>query len=182
MPAPLHWSHDVLASLRDASGTSLIFEHFGPFGHDVAERLLRTAEAASLASDDPLPLRKRLVMVLAEGSENLHLHVPAEHRASSFMVLLRTIHGYSVIVGNALPQADAQALLSRVGELNALDDALLKRVYIDVLTNGQRTQHGGAGLGMLAMARRSLRPLVARTLPLDDGSSYFMLELVITLS
>lgn len=179
MPVDYHWAHAVLSGLRAAPGTSVIFEHFGPLDQDVVGRLLESADATSRASNDPMPVRKRLITVLTEGSENTHRHVRSEHRSSSFVVLAQSPEGYRLAVGNALPHEAAKDLQGRVETLNKLDDPALKEGYMEVLSNGLRTKNGGAGLGMWAMARRSTRPMLAWTLPLDAASAYFVLELAI---
>jgi hypothetical protein len=60
-----------------------------------------------------------------------------------------------------------------------MDEGDLRVHYMKLLANDGRTERGGAGLGLLTMARKSARPMVARTLPRDDDSAYFALELAV---
>ena len=46
-----------------------------------------------------------------------------------------------------------------------------------VLSNDGRTNHGGAGLGLLTMARRSTRPIVFLRTTLDATTAFAVLQL-----
>jgi len=174
-----HWSVAVSASLKEEVGSAVVFEHQGPLDHTVVETLLATAEEASLAARDAVALRKRLFNVLVEGLDNMRLHAGDDHRESAFAMLVDTPSGYRLLMGNALPVATAALLAHRVGILNEMDEADLREYYMKLLSNDARTERGGAGLGLLTMARKSARPMLARTLPRDVGSAYFALELAV---
>ena len=73
----------------------------------------------------------------------------------------------------------ARLLTHRVGILNEMDEGDLRQHYMKLLANDGRTERGGAGLGLLTMARKSARPMVVRTLPRDGDSAYFALELAV---
>lgn len=174
-----HWSAPVAAPLKKEAGSAVVFEHHGPMDHSVVETLLAKAEEASIAARDAVALRKRLFNVLVEGLDNMRLHAGEDHRESAFAVLVDTPAGYRLLMGNALPVATAALLTHRVGILNEMDEADLREHYMRLLSNDSRTERGGAGLGLLTMARKSARPMVARTLPRDGGSAYFALELAV---
>ncbi|MEO8591284.1 MAG: DUF6272 family protein [Flavobacteriales bacterium] len=143
------------------------------------EALLATAEEASLSLRDAVSMRKRLFNVLVEGLDNIRLHASEDHRESIFAVLVDTPAGYKLLMGNALPVAMAALLTHRVGVLNEMDEADLREYHLKLLANDGRTERGGAGLGLLTMARKSARPMVTHTFPRDEGSAYFALELAV---
>ena len=155
----------------------VVFEHRGAVDPDVVQHLLGIAESASLGASDPVPLRKRLFNVLVEGLENVHRHVADEHRSTPWAMLVRVGNGYRISIGNAMPVAMAALLTYRVGILNEMDEVDLKDHYKLLLANDSRTERGGAGLGLLTMARKSALPMVARSYPMDDRTAYLFLEL-----
>ena len=174
-----HWSVPVAGPLKEGVDSAVVFEHQGPLDHGVVESLLAAAERASLEARDAVSLRKRLFNVLVEGLDNMRLHAGEEHCESAFAVLVNTPAGYRLLMGNALPLAMAALLTHRVGILNEMDESDLRQYYMKLLANDGRTERGGAGLGLLTMARKSARPMVARTLPRDGDSAYFALELAV---
>jgi hypothetical protein len=156
-----------------------IFQHEGPIDHDVVQNALKLAEAASLDANDAVSVRKRLFNVLVEGLENVHNHAVNGHKASAFALLTRTHDAYRLAMGNSMPVATAALMSHRIDVLNAMDDHDLKEHYMKMLGNESRTERGGAGLGLLTIARKSQRPIVVRTAQLNGDSVYFVQELVI---
>jgi len=170
----------IAAQFQAELGAELVFEHRGAVDSDVVQRLLGMAETASLSAGDPVPLRKRLFNVLVEGLENVHRHVAEEHLTTPWAVLVRVPDGYRISIGNAMPVAMAALLTYRVGILNEMDGTDLKEHYRLLLSNEARTERGGAGLGLLTMARKCALPMVARCYPMDERTSYLMLELTVS--
>jgi hypothetical protein len=174
-----HWSSPIAARVTAGEGRAVLFEHQGPVDHDVVQGLLALAEERSVELLDPLPLRKRLFNVLVEGLENLHHHSLDEHKSTAWAMAVRLEQGYHLAFGNAMPVAMAALLSHRVEVLNEMSEADLKAHYMRLLANDARTERGGAGLGLLTMARKSDRPLLTAQLPLDAHSTYFVLEMTV---
>ena len=60
--------------------------------------------------------------------------------------------------------------------LNEMDEADLKEHYLKLLSNSARSEHGGAGLGLLTMARKSAKPIVVRTARLCSMAAFLIME------
>ncbi len=145
--------------------------------HDAVQLLVTAAETASLGSEDGMVQRKRLINVLVEGLENLHHHTLQSHKELAFAMLVRDHRGYHMAFGNAVPLATAALLTHRVAILNEMDEVDLKEHYLRLLSNDSRSDHGGAGLGLLTMARKSLKPILTSTCSLCPVSAFFAMEL-----
>lgn len=174
---PGHWSEAVLSPLMQGEAAGLVFEHRGPVDPTILQGLLGRAEEASIGAGDAVTLRKRLFNVLVEGLENVHHHTLSDERNTAFAVLLDKSDGYRLIMGNALPVATAALIAQRVEVLNQMDEADIREHFLKLLANDGRTDHGGAGLGLITMARKSTRPMVVHVLPRDERSAYLALEL-----
>ncbi|MBK7384976.1 MAG: hypothetical protein IPI81_16815 [Flavobacteriales bacterium] len=173
---PGHWSELVLSSLKEGGGRGVVFHHQGPVDPEVLRALLGAAEEASIRAGDGVGMRKRLFNILVEGLENVLRHTTQDKRSTAFAVLLDTDEGYRLLLGNALPVATAALLTQRVAILNEMDEADLREHFLKFLANDARTDQGGAGLGLITMARKSARPMVAHVLPCDEFTAYFALE------
>lgn len=156
-----------------------MFHHQGDIDHVKLRALLDRAEEASVWAGDTVALRKRLVNVLVEALENMHRHAPREHRDTAFAILVEHGDGYRMMMGNAIPAATAALLVHRVSILNEMEEVDLKEHFLRLLANDARTDRGGAGLGLITMARKSARPMVPHTLPRDGSTAYFALELAV---
>ena len=158
-------------------GGRVVFHHYGQLDAARLEDLLAAAESSSVQAKDELKARKRLYSVLVEGLDNMHLHAEEQHRDSSFALLVEYEEGYRSIMGNALPAATAVRISHRVSVLNDMSEAELKEHFLKLLANDGRTENGGAGLGLVTIARKTERPIVAHLLPKDEHTAYFALEL-----
>lgn len=171
-----HWSADTLLPLPGVIGSHLVFAHYGPIEHAVKERLIRRLEEHSLSSCDPLTMRKRLFNALCEGVDNLVLHTEPESRPSCFVALLRDREAYHLYLGNHVPSSTAQMLLHRVEMLDGMSEADLRECFLKLLANDGRTNRGGAGLGLLTMARKSSR-MRAHTSTMTSSHAQMIIEL-----
>ena len=157
----------------------MVFEHHGPMEPATLHILLAKAEEASLAAGDGVGLRKRLFNVLVEGLENMQRHAIEPHRESGIAVLVDRGDGYRLLLGNALPVASAALLVHRVGVLNEMEEVDLKEHFLKLLANDGRTDRGGAGLGLITMARKSAKPMLVHSVPKDEHTAYFALEIAV---
>ena len=62
---------------------------------------------------------------------------------------------YNVLVANYLTLDYIPTLKARLDKINNLDKEGLRSYYKEVLNNGQYSVHGGGGLGMIDIARKS---------------------------
>lgn len=171
-----HWSQGEGLGLAAEAGVSVVFHHTGEIDHGTLQSLVDQAEAWSLDAGDSVVTRKRLLNVLVEALENLRVHAPAEFIATVFARLHAEDGSYRLYVGNALHSATAEVLQHRIEVLNAMDDAELKEHFLRLLSHDARTERGGAGLGLITMARKAHRPLLMSTFQRDHGTRYLVLQ------
>lgn len=179
VPDQAHWSAPHVARVVVRAAAEVLFLHQGAVDHSVVERLLARAERWCMEDGAPVGVRKRLFNVLVEALENLHHHALDEHRSGTWAALLRTADAYIVLIGNPVPQTTALLLQNRIDILNDMDEETLKQHYLTLLANEGRTERGGAGLGLLTMARKSQRPIGLVTEVVDEGTARVVMELLV---
>lgn len=175
------WLEEARARALADPAATMVFAFHGVIGHDQVQALLEQAEAQSLAAGDAMPLRKRMMNVLVEGLENVTHHALPSHQEVSFALLTREQGCYRLVFGNAVPLAMAALISHRVGILNEMDEADLKEHYLKLLANTARSEHGGAGLGLLTMARKSIKPIEVRTERICPEAAVLTMELRVCL-
>ena len=100
--------------------------------------------------------------------------------SATVVVARRGDSHYSVLAGNIIESEDGAALVSRINQLAAMDNAELKAAYKKQLRAPR--SHGdasGAGLGLLDVARKSSEPLSCHLVDTRDGKSFFSLLAVV---
>ena len=132
-------------------------------------------------------IKKKVYNVLVECLQNLYHHmdevdasaVGDKTRAAIFMIG-RVDAEYNIITGNYIKGENVSILKGRLDEINKLDKDQLKEYYKQVLNNGEMSQKGGGGLGMIDIARKSGQKLNYNFMPVDDKYAFFSLNIKIT--
>ena len=123
--------------------------------------------------------------VYIEIAQNIQ-HYTAEQNysaedASATVVIGREDDGHYVITaGNVVEPADGEALVQRINELAALDKAQLRAAYKEQLRKPREEGEGGAGLGLIDIARKASAPFSCALRPVNSGQKcFFSLRVVI---
>jgi hypothetical protein len=85
---------------------------------------------------------------------------------------------YSVSAANLVELDDGRALIGRIDQLSNLDKDQLKQLYKQQLRDGAHGS-GGAGLGLIEMARRASEPMEASLEERQEGRAIFSLRVTI---
>lgn len=86
---------------------------------------------------------------------------------------------YCVYCGNRVYNHDIAPISQTIDSLRNLNKEELKALYKEKRRKHTPSNHKGAGLGMIEMARRALVPLEYSFKPIDDTYSFFSIKVVI---
>ncbi len=95
---------------------------------------------------------------------------------SGIVAIGKSEAGYFVSSGNVIETADAVGLTARLDEVIALDKQGLKKLYKEQMRKEIAPEAGGAGLGLIDMARRSNKPLEYSIETIDQNLCFFTLK------
>ncbi|MBI3512021.1 MAG: hypothetical protein HY064_15285 [Bacteroidetes bacterium] len=134
----------------------------------------------------PRPSRRRLVSAVVECLQNIQKNTPAikEPKAGSIVFMQRfSISDYGVNCGNLMKTEEVELLRSKIDHINAADADILREMYMKqmekTLRDGSRTN---AGLGLLEIARAVSGPIKYKFIPMENGFTFFYIELFISLN
>jgi len=121
--------------------------------------------------------RKRLFMFVVESLQNVAKHSDFPEMTNMSLVVYSKIEGgYTVTTGNVISSDNVEELKKRLEEINKLDPEEIRNVYRQMLSNTAFSDKGGAGLGLIEMARKTGNKLDYDFLQIDKESSYFVLS------
>ncbi len=86
---------------------------------------------------------------------------------------------YVVSSGNIVETGDAKELAARLEAVRALDSDGLRKLFKARLRAETRDSNGGAGMGLIEIARRCTEPLQYAFHAVDEGHSFFCLTAVV---
>ncbi len=94
----------------------------------------------------------------------------------SLVVYSKTDNGYTVTTGNVLPVSNINDLTRKLDEINNLETKDIRNVYRQMLSSAEFSNKGGAGLGLIEMAKKTGNKLDYDFMPIDNEYSYFILS------
>lgn len=155
----LHSEHK--ASLTDGDGAHLVKEYLGGFDEESVHRISAEVEETLMAAEMPKSIIKRTFAILIEALQNTRLHGTTDVSGAKLISLLVVDTPAQLIIHfmNLTIEEQAAEVERRVSMLNVLDAKELKAYYMEVMTNGERSSKGGAGLGLITMVMKSKNPV-----------------------
>lgn len=154
----------------------------GELTTDLLTSILQIVENKLDRFGESAKVKKRMFNILVECLQNLHHHIespPAESgddTPSVVVMIAKNVTGYSVLTGNFVLANNADTLKQRLEEINSMTKEEVKALYKSVLADGQMSEKGGGGLGMIDIARKSGEKLEYGFVPFGNGSSFFSLN------
>lgn len=140
------------------------------FKGDITKELLSSVYQiveARIENDNEDPKKKKKFFhVLVECLQNMYNHMESiqgmagsngtNHSGSAiFMIGKGEEGGYRIITGNFILNESAGILKERIDQINAMNPVELKAYYLERLGSTELSEKGGAGLGIIDIARKS---------------------------
>jgi hypothetical protein len=144
---------------KDTQQDNLEYIYRGKFNTDITDNILSLAEESLRLSEQKLSIKKRVYFVMVEGLQNITRHqditsidFPVK---PGLFVLQRKEHSYFITTGNLIEKRNIRILQSQLEKVNSLSKDELNDYYKEHLAEGGFSGKGGAGLGLIEIARKS---------------------------
>jgi len=139
---------------------------------------------------EDVKLKKRVNYILLESLQNLFHHaekmqVDAQHEnhsASRCVVYRMNENDFRIVTENVILNSQIDTLQHKIDFLNSMSCDQLKIYYQEMLNKNQMSAKGGAGLGLIEMARKSGKQIEYSFQKMDDKLSRFSLAITISSS
>ncbi len=158
-------------------GEHLIFVYRGVVTSQNSEALLMLLEKELEQSEFGFTDRKRLFMFVLESLQNVIRHIDdLEHASMSLVVYSKNDSGYTVTTGNVISSEDESELRKQLVLLNSLETDGIRALYRERLSTTSLSDKGGAGLGLIEMAKNSKSKLDFDFIRINKDLQYFILS------
>ncbi len=158
------------------------YTYRGVFTSAISDTILSLAERNLDEASIAHKLRKRVYFIMVEGLQNITRHQPISQsienqwECPAFFMVQHKPQGYYITTGNVVADKDIKMLTEHIDTINDLEADELKKYSLDILKNGKISPKGGAGLGLIQIARKAGNRLFYRFKYLDDKFSFFYLH------
>ncbi len=165
----------------------------GDITSELLTSILQIMESKLDTMQEEPKIKKKVYNVLVECLQNLYHHMDeipktlngnangpeGEQIRSAIFMIGKLDNQYNIITGNYILTGNVNGLKNRLDEINKLTKEELKDYYKAVLNNGEMSEKGGGGLGMIDIARKTGQKLNYHFMPVDDVYSFFSLNIKI---
>lgn len=171
--------HNLFNNLHN---DNLSFIYQGSFNDEITERIIDISESTISALQEQTKISNKVSFLLAECFQNVIRHgdfslSKMSPEATGIFVTRNIGKSYYISSANLIANKEVEGLRQKLEQLNKLTPEELKQLYLDVLTNNEYNNRGGAGLGLIEMARKSGQKLDFEFEEVDSEYSYFYLQI-----
>lgn len=176
---PLKITYDLFKRVENGD-----FEYIyrGSFTQTLTRKILSLAESNLQKLVDKSSLQNRIYFIMVEGLQNVTRHQEDTIGSgeiddySGIFAIQKQGNRYLITTGNLIVNSKVDSLKQRLERVNSLDREELKKLHREILSTGELSDKGGAGLGLIEMARRSGNKLLFDFEYVDLYWSYFYLQ------
>ncbi|MCK4661517.1 MAG: SiaB family protein kinase [Bacteroidales bacterium] len=159
---------------------NLNYIYRGLFTQTITDNIIALTEINLDKSKESSKIKKRVFSIMVEGLQNItrhqEEHLINELNSSGIFVIQQKNNKYFVTTGNLIVKNNIEPLTKQLHKINSLEKDELKQYYKEVLNDNIISSKGGAGLGLIEMARKSGNKLAFDFREVNDEYSYFYLH------
>ncbi len=164
-----------------SNGFSLVY--FGEFSHEITKMFTSMAESDMEKNSEERSVQRRVYHVMVETLQNMNKHsddLKDDARVGGGMFIIGKKNDvYYVITSNKVKREHKENLETALNTVNNATLEELKDMYKKQIKEGRISEKGGAGLGLIDIARKTEEPLEYQFLQLDQDNFFFILKVEI---
>jgi len=151
----------------------------GNFSNAVTAKVIKINESGFINQDESIKIQKRAMYLIGECFQNIIKHgdkttqTPNDVGNSEFFMTRSSNTKHYITTGNPVRHEELDKLKEQIDYVNKLDAEELKILYKHVIKTGSISDRGGAGLGIIDMARKTDEKIKYVFKDHKEGSSIF---------
>ncbi len=149
----------------------------GDFAKETVLPVLKMIEDTITEQARMQKMRKKTFHLLVEILQNVGKHsLKVDGNRSGIFVMCQEKGKFKISTGNYISTAQVPALQKHLDKLNSMSQEELVELYKHTLKEGKVTHMGGAGLGLIDIARESASQLEYDFFKVDNQKQFFTLQ------
>jgi len=164
-----------------SSGINIVY--IGKFNHNVIKMFSSMAEEDMENGTLDYTTRKRVYHAIVEILQNMARHsdeiTDKSQVGSGLFMIGKKRNKYFIITSNKIKKSSIPKVEESLKFINNASLEELNEMHHQQLKNGKLTEKGGAGLGLIDIARKSSKKLLYNFIPINKRYSYFLMKVVI---
>lgn len=159
-----------------------IVEYNGTLTFPIVDELLLQAKKQLLLLDIDVVIQKRIYAILVESLENAYRHKATAdytltNRSCIEMKLFTQKNQIVLQLGNYISNSKIDFVVEKIDKINTLNLEALNKLYRSSIANARISDKGGAGLGMIEIARNSRHQIKYQLIKENSEISFIIFEI-----
>ena len=178
---------DLLRRYKNIYDTNIILMYKGEVTFDLITSIIETLEERIGELEKDRIIKKKFYGTATECIQNLYHHMDEVSDESNLIstydsksgLLLVTARKrfYNIMTGNFIPNEKIPDIQAKLDKINTLEKEDLKKLYKEILYNGEFSDKGTAGLGFVEIARKTGQKLSYEFHKVNEEYSYFTFQI-----
>ncbi len=164
------------------NGFSLVY--LGEFNHEITRMFTTMTESNMERNSEERSVQRKVFHVMVETLQNMNKHSDelskTSQTGSGLFIIGKKNDTYYVITSNKVAAEHREFLEETLIKVNNATKEELKEMYKKQMKEGVLTEKGGAGLGLIDIARKTEEKLNFQFIPFDDKYYFFILKVEVS--
>ena len=169
---------DIFDLFERLKKNEVLVSYHGDLNSNLITSLLHLVEEKMEHMNTDLKVKKRVFNVMVEALQNLYHHAEQVNGAMKRVAI--AVAGkndvFYVATGNLIDAKKADQLKDSIAKVSQMDQEELRDMYLHQLNNGALSSKGGAGLGIIDLARRAEGQLEYKFIETQEDQYFFTLN------
>jgi hypothetical protein len=157
----------------------LLLAYKDNINEETSDQLIAMVDSKMIGFDEEKKVKKKVFNVLVECLQNVSRHAEPEKgkdHESSILLIGRNDKSFFIITGNMMSNDKTDQLKEKLNQINQLNPDELRDKYKEMMNQMEFSDKGGAGLGLLDIARKSANKFEYDFRKLSENKTYFTLK------
>lgn len=166
-----------------------LIEYHGPLTFSVISRLLAELKVQLDSYGEKMVIYKRILIIMVEVLENINKYFESQNGQKEIICqypvsfrLIKIDNQYLISATNVVTAKAKKIIEEKIELVNKLDNNELRELYREIISNGQFSDEGGAGLGFIELAKTSQNKLSYSFEEINDTFVYYTINLEISVA
>lgn len=172
----------VLTIFDELVGNGISLVYLGEFSHEITKMFTSMAEDDMEREGETTSTRKKVYHVMVETLQNMTRHSDEITEGSvgkGLFMIGKKDDSYYIITSNRISTDKKDVLESALQQINHASKDELKEMYRKQIKEGKLSSKGGAGLGLIDIARKTTGKHDFQFIPFSDEHYLFVLKVEI---
>jgi hypothetical protein len=161
-----------------------IIDYTGLLCYETINQLVRKLKEETDRLGETLATYKRILIIMVETLENANKYLES-HRDTKelssqylpFFKIIKNSSSYFIRAGNLIKNEDQAIIQAKIDQMNNLDRIELKKLYRQIIANGEISREGGAGLGFIEIAKSCDQKIQYSFEKIDESYKFYFINL-----